>query len=405
MKIKSFIKDFVLSASGIVIYNAVIQFAIYPYLQRTMGNRSFGTVLFWISIISLLAATFGTGCNYSRMMAQAEHKQPSGNYFYFLLYSCIIVSIVLGAFTWVRGEAPVFGLAMVVLGCVTTLRYYGDVTFRINTDYGRFSLYYILIGAGYLAGILLYRLTGFWMVIFVLGECLALIFGVLSVKEKRGGIKKNLYFREQFQSAFMLTVSQFFSNAMIQLDRILLETFTTGEEVTFFYVATLCGKLLALVSVPLNGVIIGYTAKYSGKVTKRMLCCFIAIMAGITFLFTGLGVFCSYVLIPILYPDVFAAIKPLLLIANLGQAVFISSGICQVVILKYTGEQLQLIINAVCVGLMCITGCFFVKKWGSYGMGIAVLCTALSRFVLTNLLGMRMLNGNSVNQERGAGRK
>ena len=53
---------------------------------------------------------------------------------------------------------------------LTVFRYYGDVEYRLNLNYRRYFIYYFLIGIGYLAGFGIYRLTGQWVWIYLIGE-------------------------------------------------------------------------------------------------------------------------------------------------------------------------------------------------------------------------------------------
>ena len=57
---------------------------------------------------------------------------------------------------------------------LTVFRYYGDVEYRLNLSYQRYFIYYFLIGIGYLAGFGIYRLTGQWVWIYLIGEAAAL---------------------------------------------------------------------------------------------------------------------------------------------------------------------------------------------------------------------------------------
>ena len=55
------------------------------------------------------------------------------------------------------------GIGVFALFLLTVFRYYGDVEYRLNLNYQRYFIYYLLIGVGYLAGFVIYRITDQWL--------------------------------------------------------------------------------------------------------------------------------------------------------------------------------------------------------------------------------------------------
>lgn len=55
------------------------------------------------------------------------------------------------------------GIGVFALFMVTVFRYYGDVEYRLTLNYQRYFIYYFLIGVGYLAGFVVYRITNQWI--------------------------------------------------------------------------------------------------------------------------------------------------------------------------------------------------------------------------------------------------
>ena len=85
-----------------------------------------------------------------------------------------------------------------IMFMLTVFRYYGDVEYRLNLNYRRYFIYYLLIGIGYLAGFGIYYVTGQWVWIYLIGEGAALVFV---------GITGNVFhqFLEQEQIFFCCT--------------------------------------------------------------------------------------------------------------------------------------------------------------------------------------------------------
>lgn len=70
------------------------------------------------------------------------------------------------------------------------------------------------------------------------------------------------------KSVLILSGTELIAAVILNADRIILQAVDGGTSVTVFYAATLIGKMVSLISMPLNGVIIGHLSKYNGKLKK-----------------------------------------------------------------------------------------------------------------------------------------
>lgn len=77
--------------------------------------------------------------------------------------------------------------------------------YRLNLNYRRYFIYYFLIGIGYLAGFGIYRLTGQWVWIYLIGEAAALAFvGVTGNIFSSVFQKKRIFYERHSVEAFFL---------------------------------------------------------------------------------------------------------------------------------------------------------------------------------------------------------
>ena len=60
--VKRVMSDSVWSIAGLVLMNAVAQFAVYPVWNRELGNERYGTILYLISAMNILAISMGVAC-------------------------------------------------------------------------------------------------------------------------------------------------------------------------------------------------------------------------------------------------------------------------------------------------------------------------------------------------------
>lgn len=399
--LKAFAGDLIYSIGALVLLNGVIQLVVYPYLQKQMGADSFGIVLSILSVISIMATSFGTGANYSRMVVSTKVKEVKGDYNIFLAVICTISLIVSLVTVFTMGECSITAfLGLAILMVLSILRYYGDVNFRLELDYKGFFLYYVAITVGYVLGVLLYGVIGSWCITLILGELLATVFVAAKGNiYKRPLFKKSENFSSNIKSIVTLSSAYLISNIVLNADRILLLTFVGSAEVTIFYTSTLVGKIVALLTAPLNGVIIGYLSRYKGGITKKMMAGLTAALLVIGAVVTVGGMIVSYIFVSIMYPDVFEQAKPLFLVANAGQIFYFISETFMVVVLRFTKERLQLYINIVYAIIFFAVAIPSVISAGLMGMAYAILGMNIFRFALISIIGIKSAHGRPLNDE------
>ena len=270
-------------------------------------------------------------------------------------------------------------------------RYYSDVEFRLNLNYRGYFVYYLLIGVGYLAGIFLFRCFNQWELILIPGEMM----GIFYVFCKGSIYKKTDLNKEKIviflKAVAYLIASQLLIQIVFNSDRFILKLFSGGVAVTIYYIASLMGKTIALLSTPLNSVIIGYLAKSKEEMTVNrwikivVLCIFLAGTALIA------CIVASNFVIRILYPQEYSLAKPFFVVANLAQITYFSTGILATILLRYVEEKYQLYIT---VGyIFAFLAVVIPVTWmcGLEGFAYAILGVNCLRFVFVFLVMMRKI--------------
>ena len=166
----------------------------------------------------------------------------------------------------------------------------------------------------------------------------------------------------------------------------------SGESVTTFYVATLLGKVISLLTTPLNGVLIGYLTKYEGKFTKKMFAVFVIALLGIGVVALGGCYIASEIFVKIFYPDVFAEAEQYFLVANAGQIFYFISNCLMTVILRVATEKHQMLINIIYIIIYAATVIPLTMMYGIWGMAIALLVTNGLKFAITSVVGFVKTN-------------
>ena len=420
-------RDLILSILAIVIYNGVLQLVIYPGLNARMGAEAFGTVLYYISAVSIMGAGFGTSASYSRIVARKERVEANGDYNAFLgivAIICVPVSIGVAAIAG-RPESGTAGYTrnawlttgLFVLMVITVIRYYCDVEYRMNIRFKDYFLFFASVASGYILGLIIFgNISGHihgavngkfdagssysWLFVLLLGEVFGILYTII-----RGSIlrppffERSIAFKANLKAAFYISFGNLISALILNADRIFLRIFTGAEEVTVYYVASLMGKIVALLTTPLNGVIISYLAGYKIRLDKRKFLLSSTLLLVVTAVLTAVCTAASYVFVKIMYPDVFAKAKEYFLIANLGQLLYFLSGTLMVVVLSFSDEKLQMIINCIYAAAFAAVVIPMTVFMGSSGMAYGLVLANFLRFIVTVISGLNQLSQESASSE------
>lgn len=343
-----FIESIALSVVALGIYNFATQFVLYPFFNRRLGDEVFGDLLTILSVLSVLSMSVGVGANYSRMACKPRFETENGDYNRFLCFCIIPVAVIpFVSLFFFDGVATASYIFLPILSVAMMLRYYAEVDFRLETNYRKNFVFYIILTVGYFVGLCFFKLTKSWETAILTGELAAVLFVVAAGKIfRKPHFEKSEKHKEVIKSCFALSGSQLFSNLTLNADRLIIGAFSTGTDVTVYYTASLLGKAMALLTGPVSGVLIGFLAKAKSFGRKQfLLCSFASIAMG----FAAFLVFIplSPLIIGFLYPDTAGESARFFTLANGGQIVYFISNLLLVIVLRFAKEKIQLYINIV----------------------------------------------------------
>lgn len=377
--------DIVWSISALVLLNGVLQFLVYPILNRHLKEKLFGDVLYILGILAVFAPAIGLAANNTRLLEKREYSIENGDILCAILPQISAAELIFLPLIFPYTQTPGNMFLAACLLLFTALRYYGDVEYRLTLHYKGYFGYYAIITCGYILGLLLYPITKSWISVFLLGEiaCSLLLLW-------RGHIYRPIKYTEQWRkvSARMgiLTLSYLFSNIMLNLDRILLKHLIGSEEVTIYYVASLLGKTTALLVGPLNGVFIGYLSKYKAKITADKFLKIVGILvASAAVLFAGILVIMP-TFVRLFYANIAEKVLNIAVYANLSQVMYFVSSLLLTIMLTFSGGKWQLLIQSVSLGLFLLLGILGASSGGVFGFILGGLITNLIKFFLIVLI-------------------
>ncbi|MBQ9305302.1 lipopolysaccharide biosynthesis protein [Butyrivibrio sp.] len=387
-------KDFIFSVLALVIYNGVLQLLIYPGLESRVGADAFGTVLYLISAVSIMGAGFGTAASYSRMVAKKVRTESNGDYNLFLLIVAGISVLVSFVALMVLGNLEVsLYFQVLLLMIITVYRYYADVEWRMTIRFKDYFIFFGMVSIGYVIGLLIYPVTKSWAATLFIGEALGILYTFF-----RGSIFRSPYtqlsdsFKDNMKSFWYISASNLLAALILHSDRILLRLVVGGREVTVFYAASLIGKIIAMLTTPLNGVIISYLTNYKIELDKKKF----GLISGVLLILTVVGALActgvSYIFVKIMYPDIFQEATRYFFLANLGQILYFISGSLMVVIMSFSKEKMQLVINSVYGAGFCLIVIPMTMTLGINGIAYGLVIISFLRYLLAAIIGIRKLS-------------
>lgn len=389
-KAKGMAMDIVFSVAGIAALNGVIQLVVYPYLNRTVGTAEFGKLLYYIAIATVIASSFGTGAGNARMVESTKRETKNGDYNIFLM-GVFAVSACVCAVSLIAGKrlSAIDFILFLVFIIAIVLRYYCDVEFKLGLRYKKYFAYYIAVTAGYIIGMFIYNLKKEVFLIPILGEGMAFVFIILfGTLFKKDAFKRTEFFSENIKSMLVLSFSYLVPALVLNSDRIITQLILSDSEVAIFYTASLTGKMIALVTAPLNGVIIGYLSKYKGKFTVKM---FLSASGALVIVGIAVLLFCniaSHILIKILYPDIFAFSEPYFFIANTGQVLFFICETLLIFVLRFAPGKYQINTNIIYAAVFLLAVIPSAKISGLNGLAVSMAAVNAAKYILIVLSGI-----------------
>ena len=181
--------------------------------------------------------------------------------------------------------------------------------------------------------------------------------------------------------------SRAISTLIFNADRIALKAFIDETAVTSYYLASLLGKTMALITTPLNGVIVGYLAKYKGDLKAKLMSIITAASLAVIALATAGCTIGSHIIIPILYPDQYASVKEYFVMTNLAQIFYFAANVITVVLLRFAKSRYQIYVNVAYALAFCIICLPLAAVHGFKAFCIGLLATCFIRFLTAILLG------------------
>lgn len=385
---KRIVSNTAYTIGGALLMNGVLQVLVYPLLNRIMGSDQLGELLYLMGLVAILCPSVGQALNTSRLVVRRDYDVSNGDYNILLLLFGGVGTVVALIVTKSSMTTPLIILWTIILLMTTIFRYYGDVEYRLNLNYQKYFIYYTVLTVGYVAGFGLYLLTKNWFLVFITGEAAAIIYLAATGTVFRGFFDRSRWFNKAFQRGGFLVFSYLITNLTLNIDRLVLENLIGHLAVTQYYVTSLIGKTLVLLVAPINTIIISYLTRKQERMNRKQFMMFTGIGIGVSFVFFICAQIGTPIFVKLFYGDLYDSVKGMVTVVNLSQILGVFSAYLFIVVLTFTEEKWQLLLQIFHLVVIVALVLLFTGSGGIMGFAEAVLIANAIRVAAVILLGL-----------------
>ena len=385
---KKLILDFVLNIIATALPIFVVQLVILPLVNKFSTNE-YGLIITYISLFTVISQPIGGALDNIKLLAAKNYEciEEKGDFNIYTIYFSIldIIMTVVG-YLIISKRISILGLLfIIIISLLSCIRNYWSVFFRINLNYFNILISNILLSVGYVIGYFIYRFTGYWEFIYIIGNLVSLVFIFIKAKPFKEGIKKSKYFKQNLISVIILLVASFLVALTNYVDRLILYPLLGSAVVAVYYASTIFGKIISQFINPINSVILSYLSKSKGVSKKTFLKCLalVCCVAIIGFIFCLL---ISDFLLDLLYPNLKMDAIKFVPIATATAMVNMIIVTINPFVLKFKNFTWQIVINVINV-VFYLGLSFGLYLWiGLIGFYIGILATSLIKLIVLLLI-------------------
>lgn len=364
--------DLIYTFMATVVLNVVLQVIIYPLINRIHGESVTGDILYFIGIIYIVPQALGTSISNVRLMLRKECDITNRDFVPFVMILSVLSAIICGFVGFMDSDNVIFPICFGLFSILYFLRMYVVVEFRLNLKFKGYFLYFLAISIGYLIGFGLYLLTEIWLLIFTMGEAVALVYSfVWGRMFKNDGLSGN---RKKITKELILVgLSIMVRDCVNQFDKVILKQIVSSGMVTHYHVVSLISKTIMMLVQPINTLILSYLTVKDSTLTRKQLFKFTGITLGCGAVFYLGCIIGTPIFVRLFYPELYDAVMPYNLIVNLGVILGFISTMFMAILLTQGKTAIQMVIQCVWGVCYIIAAYYFVSKYQLWGMAYVTL--------------------------------
>ena len=382
---RHYIEDIVLNIFATAIPLLSLQFFLLPKVNSVVGEEEYGLIVTIISVFTFITSTSAGTLNNVRLLMNMtyEEKRVSGDYNIIQLFFSILNAILVIVIT-IFYSPSLSAFDLILLGVVTILicadGYY-SVGFRLQLDYKKILLQKIFLAVGYIIGFFVFMKTKNWIYIYIIGYLLDVAYVLWKTNLLFEPWIITYLFKETAKKETILIVSSLIGGISSYVDKLIIYPIYGGIITSTYYVASLMGKGISMLTFPISGVLLSYFSnrkQFGNNSIKFMtICGWIA--GGIGYI---LCLLVSKPLLSILYPSIVGEAMKYVPVLLVGSVIGVQNTFLSPVVLKFCDTKWQMLISLLNVVGYLGFALLFMKLWGLMGFCIASVATTAMKYFL-----------------------
>ena len=362
------IKDLFLSVLAYALSAVALTFVVQPAMSRIVDDEVYGRFLTLLSMIRLLVGVFITSLANLRMLRELDYaeKGVKGDFNFQLLLSMALSSVILVVVLYIYQSRSIWEYVLCIITMLLIMVHdYFSVYYRVVIQYSKLVLDNILIVVGYGIGLLIYYfVTPVWQIVIIGGYVCGTLYVLFTSPYCRETVKRTPLYGETLKKHGQMGTSMLLKDTINYCDRLLIYPILGGGQVSIYSAASVVGKVIQLVSTPVQRVLLSYIVRRN-TVDKKDLKKVLLLSAPLfAVAYAGLYVV-GRILLPIMYPqyaDAAAGILWIILLAIIFNTI---AAMFNTILMRFDKTSIQIWIPL--ARLVCYLACA-LPLVGAFGL-------------------------------------
>ena len=379
--IKKFSYDTLLNIVSYGLPILMLQLLVFPFIAKEWGVTEYGEMLALTAIINVAAEMVGGTLANVRLIKEEEYKNKGivGDYKRLFILGASTFLIILLFVSNLLFKQDTYCLVLLSsYYLLFTLRSYLSVSYRIILNYKSVFVNNILLCVGYGIGLGMSSIFHHWAYVFIIGYTLAIVHILFTTRIWQEPFNKTEFYSATRNKYISLSGAYLVGNSMNYFDRIFLMATIGATGVSNYYISGVFGKVLNLLTAPINMVMLSYLSKKKSIAAHEIITS-IALLLGLVSLFVFAANLFALNVIQMLYPDYVDKARPLVLICTLATVLTACTTFFKTLSMRYNSGKSVLLTEIVYIVSYLGLAVSFTTHWGVKGFCWSIIIAAVIR--------------------------
>lgn len=370
---KDIIKNLFLSFLSYAMPTVVLQFVIQPIMAAMLGAEANGQYLTLMSLNYFVIGITATVLNTVRMLQDEEYKKKGlvGDFNVFFVGYAVLLAVVMpiGHILYTQSLNIVDILLYLAIALLYLYHDYIFAQYRLDLNYRKILINNIILVVGYFVGLAIFFVWQKWQIVIISAYFLGAIYDFFNTTFLREPVRRTPMFGATTKKISLLTCSHALSSVTTYCDKLILYPLLGGVSVSIYNTASIVGKMLILLSAPMNSVLLSYLVKEDSlniKLNKRKM----LFAVGLLLLAYGACVAIGFPMTSILYPKWASSSQKYIPITVAISTLSLVSHLLNTVVIRFYRTSFQVMIQSINLVIYLTLSLVMMRFWSLWGFCI-----------------------------------